>query len=189
MKLGGSCAAPSNAMVAWQGRRDLVLIGLIVSTVLAGTLLGFQVPASADSTTEHFHIVYSGPFDPANLPARRLVAAGPITAVGREQTLTQGPSDATTDFILPGGTLFVSVSILPDIDFNADACIVFVTISGTWRVIGGAGAYVNAEGAGTLEGRNIVFLERTRDGCGAPDRLVSNIRLVGDVTVPAAEAS
>ena len=189
MNARGSCATPSNAMATRRRRRDLGLAGLIISTVLAGTLLGFQDPASADSTTEHFQIVYAGPFDPANLPARRLVATGPITAVGVEQTLTQGPSDATTEFILPGGTLFVTLTVSPDVVFNAHACILFVTISGTWRITGGTGDYANAAGGGTFEGRNIVFLERTPDGCGAPDRLISAIRLVGDVTVGAAQAS
>ncbi len=179
-----------NSIAQRRRRRDLVLTGVIMFAVVATTLLGIQGTASADtSSTEHFHIVYAGPFDPANLPARRLVAAGPITAVGVEQTLTQGPSDATTEFILPGGTLFVTLTLSPDVVFNAHACILYVTISGTWRITGGTGDYGNAAGGGTFEGRNIVFLERTSDGCGAPNRLISDIRLVGDVTVGAAQAS
>jgi hypothetical protein len=164
--------------------------------MLAVSLLAFQDAASAQSGTQRFHIVYAGPFDPADPPERSLTAVGPIQGKGHERFISEGPGPepgtmlATTELVLSEGTVMLTLSGTGEFRFNARACIGFNTSRGSWVITGATGAYAGASGQGTFEGRNILSGRRTPEGCPSqPDRLISNLRLVGTVTVAEDQAA
>jgi hypothetical protein len=159
-------------------------------------VLGWQQTASAETGTQRFHITYAGPFDRTDPPERRVTAAGPIQGKGYEQLISEGPGpqpgtfQATTEFVFPEGSIFVTVTGTFELKFNPHACQGFNRVSGTWVITGGTDAYTGATGQGTVEGHNILFGEKTPDGCAPePNRLVSNLRGVGTVTVASDQAA
>jgi hypothetical protein len=154
-------------------------------------VLGAQETALAETGTQRFHSTYAGPFSFADPPERSVVAVGPIQGRGYVQFVSEGPGPepgtfvTTTEHVFPDGSVFVTVTSTGEMRFNEHACIAFNTGRGTWVITGGTGAYTGATGQGTFASRNILSGERTPDGCPAePDHLISNVRLVGTVTVP-----
>ena len=184
--------APATSLV----RRKAVAKAVTATVMLAFTVLGFHETALAETDRQRFHITYAGPFSFADPPERRLTAVGPIRGRGYEQFISEGPgpepgtSVSTTELVFPDGSVFLTVTATGETRFNARACIAFNTATGTWEITGGTGAYTGATGQGTYEGRNILSARRTADGCPAePDRLISNLKLDGAVTVPGDQAA
>ncbi len=177
------------------GRRS-VAKAVALAAVLVVSLAAFQDAALAQTGTQRFHVVYVGPFDPADPPERNLTAVGPIRGKGYERFISEGPGpepgtmQATTELVFPEGTLTLTLTGTGDFRFNARACIGFNTSRGTWVITSGTGAYAGVTGQGTFEGRNTLSGRRTPEGCPpVADRLISNIRLVGTVAFPADQAA
>ena len=189
------CKRLSQARPATRGRRGIAK-AVTAAVMLAVTVLGSQETALAETGRQRFHITYAGPFSFVDPPARRVTAVGPIQGRGYEQFISEGPGPepgtavSTTELAFPDGSVFLTVTSMGETRFNARACIGFNTATGTWVITGGTGAYTGATGQGTYEGRNILSARRTADGCPAePDRLISNLRLDGTVTVPGDQAA
>ena len=189
------CKRASQAPSRTRGRRG-VAKAVTGAVMLAVTVVGFQETALAETGRQRFHITYAGPFDPADPPARRLTAMGPIEGRGIDLLISQGPGPEPNTFesagqmVFPEGTLFLAYTGTFEFRFNARACRATTTVSGSWVITGGTGAYTGATGQGTFEGRNILTGERTPDGCPPQaDRLISNLRFVGTSTVPGDQAA
>ena len=172
------------------GGRRTVLKMTTAAVIVTVTVLGLSGTALAETGRQRFHITYAGPFSFADPPERDLTASGPIHGRGYERFISEGPGPepgtgvTTTELVFPEGSVFLTVTATAETRFNPRACIGFNRASGEWVVTGGTGAYTGATGQGTFEGSNILSAKRTADGCPAePDRLTSNLRLVGMVTV------
>ncbi len=171
---------------------------VMAAAVIAGLLmLGLPQGALAETDNQRFHVTYSGPVDPADPPERTVTAAGPIHGKGFERLISEGPGpqpgtfQTTVEWVFPEGSVFAIVTGgTDDFRFNENSCKSIRRISGQWEITGGTGAYTGATGEGTLEGHNIVSREKTPEGCSQqPQKLVSNIRLVGTSTVPNDQAA
>lgn len=162
----------------------------VAAAVLTGLLmLGLPQTASAETGAQRFHVTYSGPFDPSDPPERRVTAAGPIRGQGYESLISEGPGpepntfQATTEFVLPDGRVFLAASGTSESRFNPHSCTAYIRVTGEWIIRDGTAVYQDATGKGSFEGHNIVFFQRTSSGCSQqPDRLVTNLRLVGTAT-------
>lgn len=176
------------------GRRSLAKV--VLSAVVAGfTVLGLQTAAQAETGRQRFHITYVGPFSFANPPARSVTAVGPIQGKGSEQFISEGPGPepgtfvTTTELVFPEGSVVLTLTSTGELRLNARACIGFNKATGTWVIAGGTGAYTGATGEGTMKGTNILSAKRTDQGCPLePERLISNLRFLGTVTVPGDQA-
>ncbi len=183
---------------------------VMAAAIIAGLLmLGLPQGALAETGQQRFHVTYSGPFDPVgcspqsswrDCPTRRVTAAGPIKGKGYEQFISEGPGtepgtyQAVTQFVFPEGTVFLTITgTIEEVEhrFNPNACQGFNRVmNAEWVITGGTGAYEGATGQGTFKGHNILYGEKTPDGCPPlPDRLVSNLRGVGTATVPGDQAA
>ncbi len=176
-------------------RRSLLKMTTAVA-VLTVTVLGLSGTAFAETGRQRFHITYAGPFSFADPPELNLTAVGPIQGRGYERFISEGPGPepgtgvTTTELVFPEGSVFLTVTATAETRFNQRACIGFNVARGEWVITGGTGAYAGATGQGTFEGSNILSAKRTADGCPPePDRLISNLRLVGTVTVPDDQAA
>ena len=162
---------------------------------VAGVLvLGFAGPALADAGPQRFVLTFSGPLARAlaNDPGRRVIASGVITGVGEEEFLSQGPGPSpgtfvgASNFVFPEGTVGVEVEgTVAEQHFGPGGCFLRNTISGSFTITGGTGAFAGATGGGTFTGVNLVFGSVSDGGCSADDaRLVSSVRLTGTIDVP-----
>lgn len=182
--------------LAAAGRGSRATISLLVALAASALLLAFTPEAWAETGTQRFHITYSGPFDPADLPESRVTAAGPIKGKGYENVIgvqfgpAPGTGVLTTEFVFPEGSVFLTSPFTVESRFNEHSCKAFQRFSGDWVITGGTGAYAGATGEGTVQGHNIVSGEKTDEGCAQqPDTIVRNFRLVGVSTVPDDQAA
>lgn len=177
-------------------RRSAIAKTVTAAVVATLAVLGVQETALAETGAQRFHTTYAGPFSFADLPERTVIAVGPIQGRGTERFISEGPGPepgtvvTTVELVFPDGSVVLAVTLTGEMRFNERACIAFNTARGTWVITGGTGAYMGASGQGTVEARNILSGRRTPEGCPAqPDRLISNLRFVGTVTVPGDEAA
>ena len=173
-----------------RGRRHLGRgIVSVVTVILA--VFGLPESALAETGRQRFHITYAGPLDPTSFPERPVTASGPIHGEGYDLFITQAPGpepgsfQSASQLVFPEGSLFVAYTGTFEFRFNPDACQASTRVTGTWTVTSGTGQYTGTTGEGILEGHNIQSGEKAPGGCPAqPDRLVSNLRLMGTLTVP-----
>ena len=179
-------------------RRGQGGIAKAVTAVLMGCLgvLALQQSAFADTGRQRFHVIYAGPLEPDRPPTPTVIASGVIDGKGYQQLISQRPGsepntiEATSEFVFPEGSVSVVFTATFDSRFIAPACTGINKVTGNWMITGGTGAYTGATGEGTFSGHNILSGQKTPDGCpGQPDRLVSNLRGLGTVTVPNDQAA
>ncbi len=177
-------------------RRSAIAKAVTAAVVATLAVLGVQETALAETGAQRFHTTYAGPFSFADRPERTVIAVGPIQGKATERFISEGPGPepgtfvSMSELVFPDGSVFQTLTATGEMRFNERACIAFNTARGTWVITGGTGAYTGATGQGTFEARNILSGKRTPEGCPAqPDRLISNLRFVGTVTVPGDEAA
>ena len=189
------CERVSQARSRTRARRGIAK-AVTAAVMLAVTVLGSQETALAETGRQRFHITYAGPFDPADPPARPVIAVGPIEGRAIDLLISQGLGPEPNTFesagqmVFPEGTLFLAYTGTFEFRFNAHACRATTTVSGNWVITGGTGAYTGATGQGTFRGRNILTGKRTPNGCPPQaDRMISNLSFVGTSTVPSSQAA
>ena len=121
----------------------------------------------------------------------RSVASGTINAVGTAsfQSDVQFPvagqsfSGTSTQTYPEGSLNFTFQGVFDSVSFNPAACIVIDTATGTFQVTGGSGAYQGASGSGSFSETDIVVLQRTAEGCGAPIHFTAIVHNTGQLSV------
>lgn len=165
-------------------RIGVIGAGLWLSLFLAAA------PAQAATGTQRVTIVFTG--NPRAGVLGRVVATGPVTGVGTDETIIQDPhpdgSETDTDLItLPGGTItIVDTDPADAFHFNELACTATIsTNAGTYRIVGGTGAYAGATGHGTFSAKGFVVFDRVPGGCAEePRTFFAVIQLSGPISIP-----
>jgi hypothetical protein len=163
-------------------------------TLLALAVAGLAVIAApgsavAASGNQSFRTLTVGNNPQTN--TRTVVAFGVINAAGTEQVNPGDNGVVTAVWTFPSGKLFVTQNL--NINFLGEpvppACIVTATITGTWTITGGTGAYAGASGSGTLTGTGRVFakydpVSRSCIQEGQPNLFLNQRSFRGTVNVP-----
>jgi len=135
-------------------RLAALLVGVAVVLVAAS-------PAWSEQRAERFVLKTTDPT--ANTGT--VIATGPVTGRGTFVLEGQGPAPFAGRFILPGGTVFVTVAPDPSsTNFDPRACLLRLTTSGTVTITGGTGAFSGTSGGGRSAGRAIVRFSRDARG-------------------------
>lgn len=155
--------------------------------VAAAFLVGLPDGALAQTTTtQRFHVISAGPLG----AKRTVVATGVISGVGTEVIESNPPGVATLRWTFPEGTLFVTTSYTFENVLDPQTCLRTVTLTGTWQITGGTGAYSDATGGGEFSGTNRILLTRTEDGCAPPPIFLRQVfTFTGDVSLAGAAAA
>jgi hypothetical protein len=126
-------------------KRRHVILGAL--SALALTIGGVAPFAVADNGThsgiQHFLLLQTGA--ESNGP-QALIATGPIHAAGTDVVL----SDTLDRFVFPKGNVRVKHTPQASHDsFDPVTCLGSFTETGTYRLVGGSGAYADVSGHGT----------------------------------------
>jgi hypothetical protein len=126
-------------------KRRQVILGAL--SAIALTIGGVAPFATADNGThsgiQHFLLLQTSP--DANGP-QAVIATGPIHAAGKDVVL----SDTLDRFVFPKGTVRIKHTPQASHDtFDPVTCFGTFTETGTYRVVGGSGAYDDVSGHGT----------------------------------------
>lgn len=97
----------------------------------------------------------------------KVIAAGPIRGVG---TFEETSDPDLVRFVFPDGSVILNApSTEESEDFNERTCSGSFTFSGPFEIVEGTGAYEDATGSGTFEGRGRFIGRPTPDGCSEED--------------------
>jgi hypothetical protein len=134
-----------------------ILVGTAtVAAMLVVSGIGTSV-AGADTAQSFRTITYGN-----TPPNHRLVVAsgGPIVGAGTETLLNPAPNGtAFLEWSFPAGDVFVTLNATQDFQGPPvpPGCEATATISGTYVITGGTGAYAGVSGSGTVTGTGRVF--------------------------------
>ncbi len=146
-------------------------------------LFGLVGSASAQTrTNQRFIVLLSG--SDGNETAR-VIASGPIKGVG---TFEETDDEDVVRFVFPNGSITLDApSEDEDEEFNERTCSGSFRFSGQWEIIEGTGAYEDATGSGTFEGRGKFFGERLPGGGCSEDEdagfFLLRVEVRGNVTL------
>jgi hypothetical protein len=167
--------------------RKSVVGTVTVAAMLAVGAIGVSM-AGAD-TSQSFRTITYG----TTPPGHRLVVAtaGPIVGSGTETLLNPAPEGAAfLKWSFPAGDVFVTLTStqnFPEAPPVPPTCKVTATISGTYQITGGTGAYAGVTGSGTVTGTGTVFaLDRTTGQCSmnAATLFLNTKTYTGTVNLP-----
>lgn len=149
-------------------------------------VLSLHATASAATRGSQTFVVYAAGAPNA---ARTVVASGPIRGVGsvvlgQETVGPGGTLTATTTWVFPEGSVFVTLTLTYRQSFDSRRCVATNQFRGTWRITGGTGRYAGATGSGTVSGSISAYYTRAAGGCSENQYLeVTTLRYRGSVTL------
>lgn len=75
-------------------------------------------------------------------------------------------------------------------DLDPRTCLRTLSLTGTWVIVGGTGAYAAATGGGDFSGTNRILLSRTGDACSPPPVFLAQLFVfTGNVSVTSVAAA
>jgi len=161
-----------------------------VVVALVGALAVLAVPGAAWGVTpgaQQFRVVIAGP---DNAQQSTVVASGVLNATGKDVEVSATASSGVDRFVFPHGSLRISHTRHQHSEsFDPRSCTARFSESGTFKVVGGTGAYVGASGGGTYQLHGTFMGQRTAKGCGRGGTGLVVVHATGHLGVPGAKAA